>query len=180
MRKDVHVMEISNHPKTKKQNRSESGKGETPIIEIKPKQLQMICDLQTFKRKRTEKEILKAWKLEPDQGGYSGSSSQAKGELPKLMSLVLDILHMDHAGLADGPKRFMGFYFAFLAAMILGSEILSQKEIDKAIRQINTQYGINLNREWWLAFLDNSEVEFSRREWKDVIKWQDHLQYLPF
>lgn len=136
----------------------------------------MICDLQTFKRKRTKEELFGMWKLNPDQSAYRGSPSKAKLELPKLMSEVLDILHMDHEGLVDGRTRFIGFYFAFAITMILGSEILSQKEIERIIRQINSKYGIDLNFEWWLAFLDNYEIEFSRKERKEFLKWHRHIQ----
>lgn len=152
--------------------REQKRTGEDGIFPCTPSEhLQMICDQQIFKRKNTKEELFRAWKLRPDQVGYRGSPSQAKRDLPELMSLVLDILHEDHEGIADGYMRGMGFYFAFLTTMILGAEILSQKEIDDAIRQINTQYGINLNFEWWLAFLNNYEVSP-----EDFLKLDDHIQ----
>lgn len=132
--------------------------------------LQMICDLQTFRRRRTKEEILKGWKLGTGQCWYRGSCFWTKKYLLTLMSDALEILHMDHKGLADSPMRGMGFCFAVYASIILRAEILSPIEIQVIIRQINTEYGINLNYEWWVALLDNYEVS---RE--DVRKFEDHV-----
>lgn len=136
-------------------------KGDDPLlIKETALDLQEICNEMVVEKipKQARKKLYKEWR---ENDGiklkhYEVDEDDVLVLLAWRIRSVLGVIYEVGKGQADGPTYKYGVYCASKTATILMSEILGQKDIDEVFHELNEYYGLNLDFEWWLGFL-NSE-----------------------